>query len=381
MRDAPLDRLKNTLFSLQSTSVKLRLMVGGICTVLIVALIAWSILADLPLLIPAQAVVGSEQEAQNVVAMIDGAVIASEVNVGDIVDKGAVLVKLDPSLARKKRDDALKEVTYLQQRIDEARMRQQALRAELAQVRNLESDEEDELSAQAEEKRLDLSVAKSQLEAIQSLEGAAPMELRNAETAYKAALLIYRAWRARMQQGPMVASQLLREIEQRIYALARELSELETTLVDTQTKLQQAEEDLKRHDIHAPIAGRVLAFEAPAVGGGLLKGSKIAQIEPLDASAVVATVESEQSGKIKAGQRCWLELDSYPPLRYGRILCKVKAVIKSGSLQGEVRLLAHPDLKEKAPSHRKMLEKGNTGVLYIEVERLSPLELLLEQLT
>jgi len=98
---------------------------------------------------------------------------------------------------------------------------------------------------------------------------------------------------------------------QQISALQAELKRLDAQIATARTDLAQAELNLARSEIHAPISG-MIGQRAARDGQYVQNGAYLLSIVPDEDIWVQANFKETQIGKMQPGQRAELVFDSYP---------------------------------------------------------------------
>lgn len=98
---------------------------------------------------------------------------------------------------------------------------------------------------------------------------------------------------------------------QQVSALEAELKRLDAQIATARTDLAQAELNLTRSEIHAPISG-MIGQRAARDGQYVQNGAYLMSIVPDEDIWVQANFKETQIGKMQPGQRAELVFDSYP---------------------------------------------------------------------
>lgn len=167
-----------------------------------------------------------------------------------------------------------------------------------------------------------------------------------------------------------------KEREIRIAAIRSKIAKLEGDRQTFGAGVKRAQQDVANRQILAPIAGRV--GEAPVLlpGSVLKEGDRIAAIVPAGGLRIVAQFPPAAAhGRIRPGQKALMRLRGYPWAEFGVVEGEVTAVA-SEDRDAKVRVeLA----VASSPSLRIPLRHGLPGALEVQVEKISPLTLLLRQ--
>jgi len=312
-------------------------------------------------------------------APVTGRVIRVNYALGQAVAAGAVLVEIDSGRER------------LQ--VNEEQSRTQAVEPELLALRNeigLETSAQ-EVERRASRAALDEARAKIQeTDAPRKLaerERARTEELSQAGLAPKRDVERAASELERLRTVAATAQSAIARIETeqdkrekereiRIAAIRSKIAKLEGDRQTFGAGVKRAQQDVANRQILAPIAGRV--GEAPVLlpGSVLKEGDRIAAIVPAGGLRIVAQFPPAAAhGRIRPGQKALMRLRGYPWAEFGVVEGEVTAVA-SEDRDAKVRVeLA----VASSPSLRIPLRHGLPGALEVQVEKISPLTLLLRQ--
>jgi membrane fusion protein (multidrug efflux system) len=156
-------------------------------------------------------------------------------------------------------------------------------------------------------------------------------------------------------------------------SLAREIAKLEGERLTTSALIDRLDNEVKLRVIHASVDGRLAEVGAFTVGSVVREGDRLAAIVPAGVLRVIAEYPPPRAlGRILVGQPARLRLDGFPWAQHGTIPAKVSRVaseVRAGKLRVELEVLPNDF---GAP-----LQHGLPGQLEVEVERTSPLSLVL----
>ncbi|PID33295.1 hypothetical protein CR969_01510 [Candidatus Saccharibacteria bacterium] len=110
-------------------------------------------------------------------------------------------------------------------------------------------------------------------------------------------------------------------------AFFAEIMTQEKRITELENALTKAERALAHTTITAPVDGTVLSLTTKTVGGVVSPAERIAQIVPEKVPLYVdASLENQDIGFVKPGQRVVVKLTAYPFQRYGYLEGKVEAI-------------------------------------------------------
>ncbi|HET8935204.1 MAG TPA: HlyD family efflux transporter periplasmic adaptor subunit [Polyangiales bacterium] len=311
------------------------------------------------------------QTGHRVQSAISGYVTEVAVKLGQHVQQGDVLGRLDASGPAHK----------LEQRDTEA----EALRAQIAAVRRelaavsgvLDSEQRaGELRLQEADARHEQAAA---LAAVRDTERTRSEELLRAGVVPEAAALRTRSdadLQRREEQALALArrrlsadQQLARaERAQHLAQLATRATTLQGQLDALNVSLRELRAEVELCTLRAPIAGRVGDLAAWTRGAFVQPGDLLAVVVPEGNMRVVAQFPPDQAlGRIRSGQRAQLRLTGFPFTQFGAVHGAVASVAKEaheGTIRVELTLdhsLPHIPLQHALP-----------GSLQVEIDHVSP---------
>jgi membrane fusion protein, adhesin transport system len=156
--------------------------------------------------------------------------------------------------------------------------------------------------------------------------------------------------------------------------IASDIAELEAGIANSTAAIERLQYEIERHRIRAPISGRLGECAPLRPGAHVNEGQQLGVILPSGNVQVIAEFQPAAAlGKLHAGQRAAVRLDGFPWAQYGTIPAEVSRVadeIRDGKVRVELALTA----ASRSPIP---LQHGLPGSVEVEVERVSPAQLLL----
>jgi membrane fusion protein (multidrug efflux system) len=159
----------------------------------------------------------------------------------------------------------------------------------------------------------------------------------------------------------------------RIAELQRQIAEAEGGLAVEATRSRELAYRGEQRRVRAPIGGRIGEIADLRVGAEMKAGDNIGSIVPAGDVHAIASFPASSLGRIQPDQRARIRLDGFPWTEYGRLLGRVTRVAREprdGRLRVELAL-------EGANVGRIPLAHGLPGAVEVEVERVTPLQLVL----
>jgi len=319
----------------------------------------------------------ADRAAHPVQAPVAGRILATHLTLGREVQEGEVLVELEPDIQ--------------QHQVEEERSRLGAFAPQLEALRQEAAAETRARKQSGQASRAAVEEARAQLREAESRARLAEQEAERSVRLYAGGLLaeaeLLRAKaeaerRRAAADGVRLALDRLPKEEQvreserqgRIEALHREITRLGGERAASTAALQRVEHERERRRIRAPVAGSIGEVAERRVGEFVDEGDELAAIVPSGSLRIVAYFNPAASlGRIRPGQRARLRLEGFPWAQYGSIPATVSRV--ASELQNarvRVELTVQPSPKSPIP-----LQHGLPGEVEVEVERVSPVTLVL----
>lgn len=329
------------------------IVVGVVVTVL------WAIFAPLGEGIPATGVVVVESHRKTIAHLTGGSIAVVNVRENQAVKEGDILIELDPVRARSTRDTVLHEyiaagarqarlnaeqtgstsmqfpgdiLAYAKQlgREDLLRAQEQLFRARQDALRGELAILQENLAAsriQATGARNQLAARRQQAESLRKeLESTRPLvaegytprnRLLELERQLAELNSVTSELEARIaREGSTSAEIRLRELQRR----QEYLKEVETQATETRKesanlaeRLKEAEADLERMTVRAPIAGQVVSMIAQAPGMVVAPNAKLMEIVPTaDKLLIDVQVPISAASRVKSGLETDIRISSFP---------------------------------------------------------------------
>jgi len=138
--------------------------------------------------------------------------------------------------------------------------------------------------------------------------------------------------------------------------------------------IERLKSDIDRHNIRAPVAGRVGEITPVRAGSYVAEGQKLATIVPAGELLILADFNPASAlGRVRAGQPAVMRLEGYPWAQYGTLSAQVSRVaseIRDGLLRVELAV-------NTATIPGALMQHGLPGAVEISVEQTSPAILIL----
>ncbi len=347
-------------------------------TALLAAWLVWFLRAEVPVLaVSDEARLEVSDQVHPVQAPVDGRITRVAIELDAEVGAGQVLVELEAAAERGTLDEETARLAGLRAQLE-------AKQSELAIARRaLEETVQgirarlDETAERLREATSAAELAEEEAERLMSLRDqglVSEMELLRAQAdanQRRSAAETLRLTLAR-ERFELGAEEGARRAQ--LEDLNREEAELTAQVAAAEAVLGRVEQDLERRRIRAPVAGRLGEVSNLQVGSFVSAGDRLATVVPEGEIRAVAMFQPPVAlGRVRRGQPARLRLAGFPSLQYGTVAASV-ARVASEARQGLIRV----DLEvEPGPAGGAPLRHGLPGTVEVEVERCSPLELVL----
>ena len=163
----------------------------------------------------------------------------------------------------------------------------------------------------------------------------------------------------------------------RIESLRRRKVEINGERRRLEVTCARLEVEVEKHNIRAPIAGRIGSLRHLRAGALVSAEETVATLVPEGGVRIVAMFAPAAAlGRIQPGQVGFLRLDGFPWTQFGTVVGRVTAV---GRETDDGRVQVELSVEKSVTTQVELIpvEHGLPGVLEVEVERVSPATLVL----
>lgn len=351
--------------------------ITGAALVLVAAWICWLLFARTTLYVLSDTCrFEASRNPMPVMAPVDGVVTYSELTLGRTIAPGDILFQLDARpfelqrsevqaqlLAARANFEALNEQLFAEQRAREASASnvRQTSRAAQARVAVAQKTYESKRQEATMVQRLTDESLASRLENIRS----------RAEADQSSAQATASRAEGRLQVA--AGETAVRDREVRIANLVQQLATAQGAVTLAEARIATLTYEIERRTVRG-VAEGVLSDVVPlTVGSSLAATTLVATVIPVGDIRVVARFMPQESiGRVLPGQRARVRVDNFPWTQYGTVNAVVTQV-GNEPRDGRVRI----ELAAEASNPSIPVSHGLTGTVEVEVDQLSPLELLL----
>lgn len=317
-----------------------------------------------------------EQAAHPVQAPVAGRITALHFELGRMVQEGEILCEFD--VERQELDLA------------QAKAHLEAIKPELAAVHaELEADAQAgvdrgqgatatvaEAQARLEEALAALKLAEGEVERARKMRAEGVISEADLQRAQAAADVKRAAVDASRSAVTRVsATGRADKSERRVQreALMRDVATLDGDKLTTEAQIARLENEISRRVLRASVSGKLADIAPITVGSVVKEGDTLGAIVPIGELRIVAEFPPAQAlGRIEIGQPARMRLDGFPWAQHGMVKARVTN-IASEVRAGKVRV----ELEVVPGEFTAPLQHGLPGALEIEVERTSPITLVL----
>lgn len=314
----------------------------------------------------------------HITVQASGQVIENSLQIGKSVNEGELLLKIDAADETLKLNELRVRKQSLQTRIESLLQEQIAEEMSLRKAKETAGLSQDEMRAQIESVRADLQFAQDKLkrseELFQSghisevdLQEARLEEKKKRDDLKKISISLNRQeqeWNSKINQHTISLTQL-----------NSRLLELKGDIAAVREQTEQLEQQIDKREIRATLTGKVVEAEDIKIGAMVQEGEKIGVLlaHTEDMRVISHYFPQDAVGRLKHGQHGFFRLYGFPWPQYGSIKTTVLSVaseVRDQTIRVDLSIDSSQDLNV-------LLEHGLTGTIDVEVEQLTPFELLL----
>lgn len=318
-----------------------------------------------------------ERAAHPVVTLIAGKIMISHMRLGQPVETGDILVKLDVHTERLRLQEEHARLKAIPPQL-EALERQIADQEQAAeQGRAAATSATEHARWRHKEALSEAQFARENLRRLVKLDTSgqiAEIETLRARADADTSQLVADALASEIDRQISDASSKDYEKQAALEALRREAANLHGQIELLIATIARLTQNIEEHLIRAPISGEIGEVAPFGVGSFVDIGKILGQIVPSGKLKVVADfVPARVLGRVYPGQSARMRLDGFPWAQYGSIAVKVSRVA-SEIRDGRVRVEFLPDSTNDS---NQLLRHGLPGTVEIEIELTTPALLVL----
>ncbi len=310
-------------------------------------------------------------------ANVSGRLVSNHLVLGRQVEAGEVLAELDSRAEQLSLEEERTRAATFEPQLAALRAQMQSESAGGEDEKRVLNFSVDAAQAQLREAQAQAALAAAEAERAQKLrkEGIiAEAEVQRAEAdaqSKRAAAENLRAALARL-----APEQAVRDTDRdvKLRELAEQIAKLSADRMESLAAIRRLEYEVERRKIRAPVSGRLGECAVLRPGSHISEGQQLGVILPSGRLQITAEFQpSAALGKLRPGQRAVMRLEGFPWAQYGTVSAKV-AQVASEIRDGKVRVELAVD---GPPPARIPLQHGLPGTVEVEIERVSPLALII----
>jgi multidrug resistance efflux pump len=348
-----------------------------VLTILFGAWLLWLEKGTVSLYVPSERARLEVQELPvPVQAPVDGQVTMADVRLGRLVAQGDEILKLDTRSFELKREEI--EVAL---RTGEASL--EALRAQLAAEREVR----DAIASMAkqtsrtgaarislDQRNLDFKQKESEIvERLRDASAVSALDALHTAEATETQRAQVAATSAQAALDLSASAMNLRDRDALLASVSVGIAQAEAETAKARAQLDTLAYEIERRTIRAPVSGTLVDVMPISIGMTITSQQRLATILPTGSVRAVAFFPPQESlGRLRSGQPATLRIDNFPWTQFGTVGAVVDQVGQEPR-DGTVRV----ELKITRPNAAIPLEHGLTTGCEVEVERTTPLRLLL----
>jgi membrane fusion protein, adhesin transport system len=348
----------------------------------LVAVLAWSIwstLARIPIYATSdRARLESPQSTYRIAPAVDGRIRRADLQLGQTVQKGQILVELDSAAPRNALDEGTARVDALRQDVAALDRQIEAAGRAVDADRARQQLAIREAAAAADEGAAQLELARRQSSDLAKLRAAGLVADATAVAAAqeaKARLARFNTLDLARQQRESARLAADAEAQARLTTLQAQRLHAQGNVALAERAIAQLHHDIDLRRIVAPVSGRIGALQNVHAGSFVSAGADLGAVVPDESLRIAADLPPELMTRVRAGQAARFRFEGVATLTHGS-LAAVVTQIGSDVRNGTFEVILAPAVQATAAVP---LMHGARGSIDIEIERLSPLNLLLRR--
>lgn len=351
---------------------------GAAALVVLVGWGAWAHYARVPLYAAsASARLVSDRAVHPISSEVAGRVSAVHARLADRVAVGDVLVEIDATASMLEQDEQRARLESLTAQLTELRVEIAARERALE-----ESAAVDEAALREARTRIEVLVLGARVSAdesertarLQTSGNVSELDVSKARASAQKDEFSLAAQRIALEREGAERVRAHTEREASLAAGRRTLSELEGGVAGSTAAIARMEHEIDLRRLRAPADGEIGEWTAPTPGTYVQVGERLGVILSAGNLKVDARFSpSAALGRVQPGARGTLRLDAYPWMQYGAIpisVVRISSEARDGTIEVEFAL-------DDAARARMPLEHGLPGSVQVEVDRVTPIDLLL----
>ncbi len=313
-----------------------------------------------------------QQAPHHLAALSPSRVAASHLALGRTVEAGEVLVVLESTSEALRLKEEEAKLAVLPRRIASLRKEEEARRSEREE--DLEASRAAVVASTHRLREADLATEfarenERRIARLNAMGSATLVEAQRTATEAQKLAAARDGLAADIKRIEREASMRAAQRNAQIEAIENTIVQLQGEIETTEATARRLREDIEKLSIRSPIAGRIGDVVPLHAGAYVAQGQRLATVVPPgDLIAVADFSPTTSLGRVRAGQRARLRLDSYPWSQYGVVEATVSSVaseIRDGFVHAEFRITS-------TPATGIVLQHGLPGSVEVAVETLSP---------
>jgi multidrug resistance efflux pump len=350
----------------------------AVVLVLLAGWVVWALVGRVSIVaVSKRARFESRQAVRQIAIPASGRIAGINIALGQRVKRGDVLVQLDSADATIRRAKALADIDHLRRRIE-------AFNAQIAATRDLASAQTNAAAAklrQARESRVEAAhmaeIESSKAERLGRLgqQGLVPSsDAAEARSRADAERAKGRGLAAAEDEVAKEQAEAISTAEAKVRALDSDRIELQGLLAADQAAVQQADLDIERLAVRAPADGRIGSSAELRPGAWVAEGTVVASIVPTEPREVAAWFGLDDMPLLQTGQTAWIWLDAQSREGRRRFAATVTGIERDPASGSDFRVTLR---LATLPPARAAIDQGFPATVTVEVQRLSPFDVLL----
>ncbi|WP_444937175.1 HlyD family secretion protein [Microbulbifer sp. JMSA004] len=308
-----------------------------------------------------------------------GRVVHIEAELGDALEQGDILIRLDTSVLDLSLQGDNKISGSLRDQFESVQREQELLDKKFGEDEKALSDQlkllEQQYQLQVSNQKIQADVT-DRYERLLQKQQSSELDYLAAKRTYQQMAMATLKVQADIRALEDRRAQLISEYQLEVSALKQRHQDIDGKLAEVDTRIQQSHLAVREQNLRAPITGVLASLAKIREGEVLVAGQQVATIQAEGVISIQAFFPPALAlGHIQPGQQAQVKLDGFSWARYGQLEARVERVA-SAVQQGKV--LVQLSLQGETPPHLPLLHDLPARV-EIATGKKTPYQLLLQR--
>ncbi|WP_444940699.1 HlyD family secretion protein [Microbulbifer sp. ZKSA004] len=370
----------HTTRSITSDSIRALIAATALGTLLLAAWAIWFFTVEITTYsVTEDARLEQEQNTVHVSTQRVGRVVQIEAELGDTLEQGDVLIRLDTSVLDLSLQGDSKISGSLRDQLESVQRERELLDKKFGEDEKALSDQlkllEQQYHLQVSNQKIQADVA-DRYERLLQKQQSSELDYLAAKRTYQQMAMATLKVQADIRALEDRRAQLISEYQLEVSALKQRHQDIDGKIAEVDTRIQQSHLAVSEQNLRAPITGVLASLTKIREGEVLVGGQQVATIQAEGVISIQAFFPPALAlGHIQPGQKAQVKLDGFSWARFGQLEARVERVA-SAVQQGKV--LVQLSLQGEAPPHLPLLHDLPARV-EIATGKKTPYQLLLQR--